>query len=72
MLKIYGVGPKVAECTLLFGMYKTFHNHPDARGVGLFITKNQIEALGGRIEVESEVNVGTTFKLFFKKSVDLF
>ncbi len=56
----------------LFGMYKTFHNHPDARGVGLFITKNQIEALGGRIEVESEVNVGTTFKLFFKKSVDLF
>ncbi|UPT67764.1 MAG: HAMP domain-containing histidine kinase [Sphingobacteriales bacterium JAD_PAG50586_3] len=31
----------------LFGMYKTFHNNPDARGVGLFITKNQIDALGG-------------------------
>src|SRR5690606_22125571 len=33
----------------LFGMYKTFHGNKDARGVGLFITKNQVEALGGKI-----------------------
>lgn len=51
----------------IFGMYKTFHNHPDAKGIGLFITKNQIEAMGGKIEVESEVNTGTTFKVSFKK-----
>ena len=50
----------------LFGLYKTFHGNSDARGVGLFITKNQIEAMGGKIEVESEVNVGTTFKILFK------
>jgi len=50
----------------LFGMYKTFHNHKDSRGIGLFITKNQIEAMGGKIEVESKVNQGTTFKLYFK------
>lgn len=50
----------------LFGMYKTFHTHKDARGIGLFITKNQIEAIGGKIEVESEVNVGTTFKIYLK------
>lgn len=49
----------------LFGMYKTFHDHADARGIGLFITKQQIEALGGTVTVESEVNVGTTFKLSF-------
>jgi PAS domain S-box-containing protein len=48
----------------LFGMYKTFHKHEDARGVGLFITKNQIEAMGGKVEVISEVNKGTTFKVF--------
>ncbi|RYE37423.1 MAG: HAMP domain-containing histidine kinase [Sphingobacteriales bacterium] len=29
----------------LFGMYKTFHDNADARGIGLFITKNQVEAL---------------------------
>jgi signal transduction histidine kinase len=50
----------------LFGMYKTFHNNEDARGIGLFISKNQIEAMNGKIEVESEVNVGTTFKIYFK------
>lgn len=50
----------------LFGMYKTFHDHSDSRGIGLFITKNQIEALGGKIEVESEVNKGTSFKIYFK------
>lgn len=47
----------------LFGMHKTFHDHADSRGIGLFITKNQVEALGGTISVESEVNVGTTFRL---------
>ena len=47
----------------LFGMYKTFHGNKDAKGVGLFITKNQIEAMGGTIEVESEVGEGTTFKI---------
>lgn len=50
----------------LFGMYKTFHHHKDARGVGLFITKNQIEAMGGKIKVTSEVNKGTTFSIYFK------
>lgn len=50
----------------LFGMYKTFHKHEDSRGIGLFITKTQVEAIGGKIEVESKVNVGTTFKIYLK------
>lgn len=51
----------------LFGMYKTFHKHQNSRGIGLFITKNQVEAMGGRIEVVSEVNKGTVFKLYFNE-----
>lgn len=51
----------------LFGMYKTFHENADARGIGLFITKNQIEAMGGKVEVESEVNRGTTVKVYFNE-----
>ncbi|MFD2564247.1 PAS domain-containing protein [Aquimarina rubra] len=55
----------------LFGMYKTFHpNIEKSRGIGLFITKNQVEAIGGRIEVESKVNSGTTFKIFMKHEKD--
>jgi K+-sensing histidine kinase KdpD len=49
----------------LFGLHKTFHRNPDARGVGLFITKNQIEAMGGSIFAQSEVNKGTTFTIIF-------
>jgi signal transduction histidine kinase len=47
----------------VFGMYKTFHHNPDAKGIGLFITRNQIESLGGSISVESTVNVGTKFTI---------
>ena len=45
----------------IFGLYNTFHGNPDSEGIGLYITKNQIEALGGKIEVESQVGEGTTF-----------
>lgn len=51
----------------IFGLYKTFHRNNDARGVGLYLTKNQIENMGGKIEVESTLNLGTTFKVYFKK-----
>jgi signal transduction histidine kinase len=51
----------------LFGMYKTFNNNPDARGIGLFITKNQIDAMGGKVEVESELGIGTSFRIYFSK-----
>lgn len=50
----------------IFGMYKTFHDNPDARGVGLFLAKSQIEAMEGKIEVESTPALGTTFSIYFK------
>lgn len=51
----------------LFGMYKTFHGNEDAKGIGLFIVKNQIEAMKGKIEVESKEGLGSTFKLYFNE-----
>ncbi|MCC9070208.1 PAS domain-containing sensor histidine kinase [Flavobacterium sp. F-65] len=50
---------------LLFGMYKTFHKHEDAHGIGLYITKNQIESMNGAVSVESAVGVGSTFTVTF-------
>lgn len=47
----------------LFGMYKTFHGNKDAKGLGLFITKAQIETMKGKIEVDSKVGEGTTFRI---------
>ena len=49
----------------LFGMNNTFHGNSDARGIGLYITKFQVDSLGGFIEVQSEVNIGTTFRVAF-------
>lgn len=50
----------------LFGMYNTFHGNENSKGIGLFITKNQIESMGGKISVESESGYGTTFKIRLK------
>jgi signal transduction histidine kinase len=52
----------------LFGMNKTFHGNEDARGLGLYITKNQVESMGGRIEVESKLNVGTKFSVYLNSN----
>ncbi|MCF6130667.1 PAS domain S-box protein [Flavobacterium wongokense] len=50
----------------LFGMYKTFNNNPDSKGIGLFLVKNQVDAMGGKIRAESKLNEGTTFTIYFK------
>ncbi len=53
----------------LFGLNNTFHQHTEAKGVGLYITKIQIESLGGSISVASKINVGTTFIVVFGKTL---
>jgi len=50
----------------IFGLYQRFHNNADSKGLGLYLIHSQVTALGGTIEVESKVNVGTTFTIIFK------
>ena len=50
----------------VFGLYQRFHNHADGKGLGLYLIKSQVEIMGGTINLESEVNIGTTFTLTFK------
>ncbi|WP_299253638.1 PAS domain-containing sensor histidine kinase [uncultured Cytophaga sp.] len=49
----------------LFGFNKKFHDHPDSNGIGLYLVYNHIHSMGGKIEIESEVNIGTTFTISF-------
>jgi len=49
----------------MFGLNKTFHDNPDAKGVGLFLIKTQIESMGGEITLTTGVDKGTTFKITF-------
>ncbi len=54
----------------LFGLYKTFTSYKDSKGVGLFITKNQIDAMKGRVEVESVLDIGSNFKIYFNNATE--
>ncbi|MEJ7691473.1 PAS domain S-box protein [Daejeonella sp.] len=47
----------------MFKLNKVFHRGIDSKGVGLFMTKNQIETFGGSITVNSQPNIGTEFKI---------
>lgn len=49
----------------VFGLYKRFHTHVEGKGMGLYMVKTQVEAMGGKISIQSEVNKGTEFKIEF-------
>ncbi|MEP0986493.1 HAMP domain-containing sensor histidine kinase [Ekhidna sp.] len=51
----------------IFKLYNRFHPEIDGKGMGLYLTKMQIESLGGKIEVKSESGIGAEFILYFKK-----
>lgn len=50
----------------VFGLNQTFHENKDAQGIGLYLVKHHVESLGGTINIESKVGVGTTFKIYLK------
>jgi signal transduction histidine kinase len=45
----------------VFGLYKRFHRNIEGKGMGLFMVKTQVETLGGKISIQSAVNIGTEF-----------
>lgn len=50
----------------IFKIRKIFHEHPDAKGLGLYLTKVQVEKMGGNIRVESIPGLGSTFIVEFE------
>jgi len=49
----------------LFGLYRRFDTSVEGKGMGLFMVKTQVEALGGTIEVKSKLGEGTEFIIQF-------
>ncbi|WP_207492388.1 two-component regulator propeller domain-containing protein [Aridibaculum aurantiacum] len=61
-----GIGLNVEQYKdRLFGFHQRFHEEKEGKGLGLFIIKSQVNALGGKVEVQSEVAKGTTFIITF-------
>ena len=51
----------------VFGLYKRFHTDVgEGKGIGLYMVKTQVESMGGKISISSEVNVGTEFRIEFE------
>jgi PAS domain S-box-containing protein len=51
----------------VFKLYSRFDKNTNGRGLGLYMVKKQMEALGGDVDLESVPGSGTTFYLHFKK-----
>lgn len=49
----------------LFKMGRIFHRYPGARGLGLYMTRTQVEAMGGNIWIDSRISHGTKFIIEF-------
>lgn len=52
----------------VFKLYQRFHVHKEGKGLGLFLMKSQLDALGGGIQVDSKPNEGSTFTIQFNTS----
>jgi signal transduction histidine kinase len=53
----------VRHSNQLFKLHQTFHQGYDSKGIGLFMTKSQIETFGGSISVKSQPGQGTEFTI---------
>ncbi len=62
-----GLGMEASGLSQLFTMFKRFHNHVEGSGIGLYMVKKMVENAGGHIEVESKLDQGTTFRVYFRR-----
>lgn len=66
-VKDNGIGISKGKIKSIFKMYEQLHAGSEGQGLGLFLINKIIDASGGKVEVESELNVGTEFRLYIKK-----
>ncbi|QMU26588.1 PAS domain-containing protein [Adhaeribacter radiodurans] len=62
-----GLGMDLSGKNKLFTMFKRLHNHVEGSGIGLYMVKKIIENAGGKIEVTSNVEEGSTFQVYFRR-----
>ena len=65
----YGIGIEKADLKNIFELFyigKNGRNNADSSGIGLYIVKKVSEYLGHKLEVESDINKGTTITVIFQ------
>ncbi len=61
-----GLGLKEQDHQKVFSMFTRLHDHTEGTGVGMTIVKRIVENSDGKIELESELGKGSTFRIYFK------
>jgi PAS domain S-box-containing protein len=64
-----GLGIPDNQKDKIFTMFRRVHTHVEGSGVGLYLVKKILENQGDRIEVDSQLNIGSTFKVFFNQKL---
>jgi signal transduction histidine kinase len=59
-----GLGLEAHQQATLFALFRRFHQHVEGSGLGLYTVKKIAENLGGRVEVQSELGIGSTFRVY--------
>ncbi|OIQ20339.1 ATP-binding protein [Lacinutrix sp. MedPE-SW] len=67
-IKDNGKGIEKAYYDKIFKTFEKLENNPESSGIGLSIVKKIVELYGGKIWVESQIKIGTTFYFTIKKS----
>lgn len=59
-----GIDVEKTDMYKIFGLYQRMHIHVEGKGLGLYLVKTQVDALQGKITVESKTNEGAIFRVF--------
>jgi signal transduction histidine kinase len=62
-----GLGMDLSKKDKIFALFKRLHDHVEGSGIGLYIVKKIIEKAGGKIEVDSKLDQGSVFRVYFKQ-----
>lgn len=65
-VKDNGIGMEEAKIEYIFKMYRKLNSDIEGQGIGLYLVRKIVDASGGKVEVESQIDVGSTFKIYFK------
>lgn len=63
LFKDTGIGINKESQEKVFEMFYRASDQSDGSGLGLYILKNAVEKLGGKVMLESELGLGSTFKI---------
>lgn len=65
-----GAGIRREHLANIFDMFYRASEISEGSGLGLYIVQETLKTLGGKVEVESQLGLGTTFRMYIKRKLE--